>query len=418
MKGRNGDHLLVPFECDRCIFLKLRHILPDISKPSDKLLMACIRRMNLDTFWSRESSTVKANLNRVKRMLESSTSLGLDGPFKEQPPFPLHDHCGYEVALITLLRSRHPGKHSTTYTQFDTIRGYRTSYSNFTRCTSTNTSITRSLGDSNGNYQRFSEDQCASLFFKRFIEGLRSRMGQVVKPNIALSTPLLLKLVEGLEGRLALSESEYDKHLHMSTLSYVIISYVISLRGCEGFLIDLKGLRKYKDKTSSYCIIALLGRVKGEIHDLTHLIPCANLTKSGLNVRATINRLIELKETSNLRDGPAISTVEGVVLTSKMVDDILHEVLIDIFLESNNSFPPQIDTPEKIRNGYQCFRSFRRSSATRATEQGVLTPDVDVVNRWKTEENSKGKRPNVGMRQHYTQLDLLVEPFLRYTSAM
>jgi len=117
-------------------------------------------------------------------------------------------------------------------------------------------------------------------------------------------------------------------------------------------------------------------------------------------------------------DGPAISTLEGAVLTSKMVDDILHEVLIDIFLESNNSFPPQIDSTEKIRNGYQCFRSFRRTSATRATEQGASNSDADVVNRWKTEENSKGKRPNVGMRQHYTQLDLLVEPFLRYTSAM
>lgn len=164
IKGRDGDHLLIPFECDRCIFLKLKHTLPDASKPSDQLLLATIRRMNLDAFWSRESSTVKSNLNRVKRMLDSSNSLGLNGPFKVQPPFPLYDHCGYEVALIILLRSRHPGKHHNSYTQFDTIRSYRASYSNFIRSTTTNTSITRSLGDSNGNYQRFAEDECASLF--------------------------------------------------------------------------------------------------------------------------------------------------------------------------------------------------------------------------------------------------------------
>jgi len=418
MKGRDGDHLLIPFECDRCIFLKLKHTLPDASKPSDQLLLATIRRMNLDAFWSRESSTVKSNLNRVKRMLDSSNSLGLNGPFKVQPPFPLYDHCGYEVALIILLRSRHPGKHHNSYTQFDTIRSYRASYSNFIRSTTTNTSITRSLGDSNGNYQRFAEDECASLFFKRFIDGLRSRMGQVVKPNLALSTPLLLRLIDGVERKLVMAESPYEKHLFMSTLAYIIISYTLSLRGSEGFMIDLQGLRKQKDKSPNYCIIALLGRLKGEKHDLTHLIPCVNKTKSGLNIRSIIARLIELKASANLFIGPAISTMDGKVLTSKAVDDILHDVLTDIFLDSNNLFPPQIDSIEKIRNSYQCFRSFRRSSTTRATEQGVSTLDGDVVSRWKAKEDSKGKRPNLGMRQHYTQLDLLVKPFLRYTKAM
>jgi hypothetical protein len=59
--GRNGDHLLVPFECDLCIFRKLRKHSPDVNREQDKLLLACIRRVTLDAFWSRASSMVNGN---------------------------------------------------------------------------------------------------------------------------------------------------------------------------------------------------------------------------------------------------------------------------------------------------------------------------------------------------------------------
>ena len=40
--GRDGDHLLVLFECDLCVFRKLRGHTPDLLAPSDTLLLACI----------------------------------------------------------------------------------------------------------------------------------------------------------------------------------------------------------------------------------------------------------------------------------------------------------------------------------------------------------------------------------------
>jgi len=63
----------------------------------------------------------------------------------------------------------------------------------------------------------------------------------------------------------------------------------------------------------------------------------------------------EFEKSANLMDGPVISTIDGIVLNSKIVDVILHLVLIDMFLESS-----------------------------------------------KSEENSKGKHPSVGMHQHHT----------------
>ena len=52
LEARNGDHLLTPFECDLCIFRKLRKQSPIQNNAKDKLLLLMIRQMNLDAFWS------------------------------------------------------------------------------------------------------------------------------------------------------------------------------------------------------------------------------------------------------------------------------------------------------------------------------------------------------------------------------
>jgi hypothetical protein len=62
---------------------------------------------------------------------------------------------------------------------------------------------------------------------------------------------------------------------------------------------------------------------------------------------------------------------------------------------------------------HQVFRSFRRSSDTRAIEMNVSKTDIEIVNRWHAVEAAKGNRPNFPMHQHYAQL-----AFLRYTGAM
>jgi len=48
---------------------------------------------------------------------------------------------------------------------------------------------------------------------------------------------------------------------------------------------DLQGLMKYWRKNGDYVVIPLLGRVKGESHDLLHLIHCTIKTISNINVK-------------------------------------------------------------------------------------------------------------------------------------
>ena len=63
--GRNGDDLLIPFECDTCVFRKLRGHDPDTGNNMDTLLLACIRHMHLNAFLSNSSHTFKANAQKI-----------------------------------------------------------------------------------------------------------------------------------------------------------------------------------------------------------------------------------------------------------------------------------------------------------------------------------------------------------------
>ena len=82
----------------------------------------------------------------------------------------------------------------------------------------------------------------------------------------------------------------------------------------------------------------------GEEEYKEHLIHCTNITKSGINVKYTIWRLIELKPYQRLITGPAISDNEGVLISTEELDKMMHEVLVEIYTTNCSLFPPSIET--------------------------------------------------------------------------
>jgi len=114
--ARIRDHMITPFECNLCIFVKLQHRYPIISYDKDRKLCACIRRMNLDVFWSRSSTTIGNNRSQIKKAIKLSKEVGLKGPFKLYSSMPEIDHCEYELAIEMLLASTKPGRYSPKYT--------------------------------------------------------------------------------------------------------------------------------------------------------------------------------------------------------------------------------------------------------------------------------------------------------------
>jgi hypothetical protein len=135
-------------------------------------------------------------------------------------------------------------------------------------------------------------------------------------------------------------------------------------------------------------------------------------------VHEWLSQLVDHHAKYHRIDGPAITDLEGRVLSTKVLDETLIEVLEEIYDEDSKQYPMSIQSKDDLHTAYQVFQSLRRSSDTRAIEQNLSRSDTDVVNRWHIFEAAKGSRPNLAMHQHYAQADLLLKPFLRYTKAM
>ena len=422
-EARTGDHFMIPFECDLCVFRKLYFRDPRVDHATDRKALATIRRMILDAFWSRASSTVRANAKMIQKGCDLSASLGLDPPYLEPGPLPSFDHCGYGVAMQMLVASQEPGRYSTLYKQFDTIRRLKTAFGNQIRASAQANCVVTALGDSDGkSYQRICSDPCASIWFGRFVTGCRRRMGQDWRPDEAISPRLIKALVRLLSDKLANAGSLGQASHWATSRALFVFLYVFSLRGNEGLLTDLKGLREEYEAGRThdppFSTLALLGQFKGEQHRRQHLMYAVDVTSSGIEVRKTISDLILVRHAQNFVDGPAICNEQGVQCTTAQANEVFHELLCLLYNTDPNLFPSHIGSHADVMTKYHVYRSFRRASDSRALAKGVALADIRVVNRWQKVEKAKGQRPSFDMPQHYAQLDLLVECFLRYTMSM
>ena len=50
MVARDGDHLMTPFQCERCHFFNMRSRARSMDSQEDELLAICIRRATIDLF--------------------------------------------------------------------------------------------------------------------------------------------------------------------------------------------------------------------------------------------------------------------------------------------------------------------------------------------------------------------------------
>jgi len=203
----------------------------------------------------------------------------------------------------------------------------------------------------------------------------------------------------------------------MVFITYAVVSYALSLRGNEVFLFDLHGAHQNWDRNDrTYVIVALLGKLKEEKTSRPHLIPCSNKTSSGLEVtKQIVDRLLKQKQLLGFKTGPAISDINGNLLHSSDMDTMLVATLHNFFDRDPTSFPPHI---RYIVERYHSNQMWRRTLHTRAIEKGVDGKDIDMVNCWSDNEQSRKGQPNQPTKQHYAQIELLIAPFKRYTKAI
>ena len=419
-EARDGDNLMVSFECDFCVFAKVTGRLSELNNEKDLHLLGCIRRVILDAFWSRARGTVVANAGRFREMMSLSAGLGFEPPYDPPGPRPSFDHCGNKVAILMVEKSLHAGRHSEKYTQFDTIRKIKSTHSNQSRGGKTANSISLAMTDSKGSgYDRFSTEVCGSLWFQRFVLGCRKRMGQGWRPNQAISTPIVLKRLSLVETRVMSSCDPIEKRRLVMAGTYFCFCYVVSLRSPEGLLVDIPGLRKFGEKSDVHVVIPLLGQGKGEDHARQHLMHCVNVTGSGIPVRVWLVRLRKVNESMGRSIGPAfLNPVTLKQSTTAEMNEVFLDLLTEIHEDDKDLFGVTIQSASDIHDHYNVFRSFRRGSETRATEMNVSEGDRCIVNRWRKEEKAGSSKIALPIDQSYVDVSLAKEPFLRYTAAM
>jgi hypothetical protein len=195
-------------------------------------------------------------------------------------------------------------------------------------------------------------------------------MGQIWKPNQAFSTYLLLEVLKQIDNRIENSSSSRDVNRRTPLHTLSVVSYLIPRVSC---------LETHMEKGKEYLIVALRGKIKGAHEQWEHLLPCSPITSTGVDINASIDRLIKLKETQDRMSGPAISDEAGAIFSSQVMDDALHGVLEELFVNKGSLFPPTIENIDDLRKRYQVFRSFRQSSDTRALDQQVATTNIDII---------------------------------------
>ena len=210
------------------------------------------------------------------------------------------------------------------------------------------------LSNGKGKVSRLVQDVYGLLWYHHFNLGIKYRMGCIWKPNKGFSTELLIEMLTE-KARNEVTEFS-EKHTFTVFVCYAVVSYVLSLQGNECVLLDIDGMRKSANRnTEKYFWICLLGKLKGEDMDRQHNIPCSPNTNSGIKVRRVVQRLIEEKEKLGILRRSAVSDWEGKMYTAGDVDNIMHDLLENIFEVKPTLFPPDIENKESIIESYHCF---------------------------------------------------------------
>lgn len=403
---------MTPFQCDQCHFVNLLSRLPIDNLASDIRLLKCIRRANLDAFWSREPTTVKRNLDEAKRSLSIASNFGFaHSLFRPMGPFPPEDTLGIGVAVVMLQRSLDKGKSDKTV-QFETVRKIRAAASNIYHASVEGQGAMTLAKDT----RKMMVTTCPTYgdFFERFVRGMHKRMGDIVRPDRALSLLLTLELIKEVDHDWMQAPPPKKQFFALEGTFYTL-AYTLALRGEEVPLIELAGIRKNWDMglnhATPHIVIALIGRFKNELGESHHLMPVLCETPAGLQPRKWVERVLLGYSAQGISNGYMFRNQNGTKLKPGAFEPKFHSRLERIKHRCPHMISPETDVPEE----YGVSRSFRRGATSEATNRGASAETIELIGRWRKSHQSKASRSNVTIREHYTDIRLTVCRFLEFS---
>jgi len=411
-EARDGDSLVTPFQCDHCHFVNVMGREPVEGLASDLRVLKCIRRVNLDAFWSREPGTVRSVLEEALRGLSIASQLGFaHSLFGPRGPFPVADSMGMGPAIVIVQRSLARGRYAETC-QYETIRKFRAASSNIYNSSLAGQGNVVMAQDT--RKLRVTACPTHSDFFERFNKGLHKRMGDVVRPDRAISHGIVMALMRAVDRDWEAAAPHQKLEFALEGALYVI-SFTLALRGEEVPLVEMKGIRKHleagKNHEDPHVIIALLGRFKNEFGECYHLMPIVWVTPRGLQPGLWVERVLSAYDRLNIRAGYMFRNADGTKGKIKMYESKFHDRLLEIQRNQPSLLAMDVDVIEE----YRLSRSFRRGGTSEATNEGAKPNVLELNGRWRKKHQSGASRPNVSIREHYTDVRLTLKPLLAFS---
>ena len=403
--ARPGDGVLAPFQCEGCWFVNIYGRYPREEESfADKCVLTCLRRANLDVFWSRESSTVKSVGGYLKEIVRRAKEADRPVPLEPFEPWRVEDKQGMGIAIMMLEKSLSKGR-NTDYLQFDTTRQLRGAASNVYSATSQAASLRYAMKSARGEVTHLYEGAMQTLFMERFVKGMKIRMPEVKVRNNPMTSVMVKYVLDCLEVEFFDPTTSADRVRDVLMLgAYLCCTYGHSLRGNEGLWVDADRLCRHieigkYDQRAPHVLISLLGRFKSEDGDRMHVFPLANITRSGIRIRVWLERLVSLLRTEGKTGCPAFCDKNGYLLTLADLEATMHPLLE--VLQKDDSFPGVIPRGVNVRIWWRLARSLRRGAEVEALEQGVSELDIKFIHRWGRYETSRGAEPGFNMLEHY-----------------
>jgi hypothetical protein len=418
--GRNGDHLVCPFQCDLCHFRNIKRRNPKIGNFQDQTLLTGIRRCNLDALWGREVGTVSSNLSVMLDCVNlSDFRFGVNESsagslFPSQGPHPVEDNFGMMIAVVMIEQSLRSGKRSANI-QWNTIRKTRSAFSNYHHTTAPSCQLA-ALRRDQGTRQGFSLSPTYSDWFDRFTVGCHKRMGDDVRPDMAASIGIMLEMDVLYEERWQRCRTSQEKLATALHCSFFMNGFCAGLRGEELPMMSLDAVRKYMHEPQvrglEHLTLALKGRFKGEHDGACHLISIVAKTRSGLRPRIWMMRVVETFAALGITQGWVYRDAKGAPARQGLFELEFFETLREIQVRRPSLLNAEIDIPDV----YGISRSFRRGYTTHSTNRNIADSDIKRLARWRGVENAGGKQSNLGStKESYCQISQMLPSLLRAT---
>jgi hypothetical protein len=402
--GVKGAHMVMPFQCELCWMRLLEG--RDI-EPEDTTYNQCLRRANLDAMAGKAKGTIDSHRGRIKANLLRCKELGKTPTFEPRGPFPNYDCVGMGTAVDIIYKSITAKGKICDYVQVHTLRMERSTATKVYESSPKGMTEGYSFAKGTGRI-RPTSCNLQSEWFSDFLRGLEYRMGSESRSNRAITMKAMKEVLTRIKRDAESAETSEEGNQLYKVGAYLALITTCSLRGNEGFYTDLLGLRKYilkgkdgvipddlnqnfsEDEAASlpHVVVCLRGKFKSENNEDYHIMCVANKTRSGIELRWWIEKLLSITTDEGRDAGPAFASRAGNLASSTDYDAVFR-----VYLKQVQSDTNLIQDDHDVDMHYGISRTPRKSAETRAKQAKLDDSMQDAMNRWRTFENARGGRP-------------------------